>query len=166
VALGLFCPLLSIGAKEVVQRDRPASAQKQDAKGYSFPSGHCVGVAGIYGFMGLVLARSVRRRLWASLVVALTALLILAVGFSRVYLGVHYPSDLFGGWAAGLSLAFTGLWLEMRLERKSATMLSKESGVEPEIVADAEIEAPPSTAIMSGQDSDRRIRPSKSMGTS
>jgi undecaprenyl-diphosphatase len=74
-----------------------------DAAHYSFPSGHAMGAMVIYGFIGYILAQQFpqsRRQ-----IIALTVTLIVAIGFSRLYLGVHWPSDVAAGYAAGL------LWL-------------------------------------------------------
>jgi membrane-associated phospholipid phosphatase len=70
---------------------------------YSFPSGHAVTSVAIYGMLAALLAarirsRVIRRALWAA-----AALLILSVGATRIYLGVHWPTDVLGGFLAGLA---------------------------------------------------------------
>ena len=67
---------------------------------YSFPSGHTITAMALYGFLAIILWRE-HRRIWALLAGALIPL----VGFSRIYLGVHYPSDVLG------ALMLGGLWL-------------------------------------------------------
>jgi len=74
----------------------PAVQAKDAVTGYAFPSGHAQGVTALW--VGLAL---IYRRRWP---LALGALLIPLVSFSRVYLGVHYPQDVFGGVAVGLAI--------------------------------------------------------------
>src|SRR5262249_6964713 len=79
----------------------------------SFPSGHALCSMAIYGCLGLLLARVVPRKLcW--LPPALGILLALAIGLTRPYLGVHYPSDVLAGWIAGLGCALIGAALAER----------------------------------------------------
>ena len=86
---------------------------------YSFPSGHSVTSCCFYGVLAAILAAGAigRRRKWLIWIAA--ALLTFTIGFSRVYLGVHYPSDVLGGWAlavvwVGIVRAAYGLWLPGR----------------------------------------------------
>ena len=100
--------LLGLVVKELVERLRPlVDVEVATAPGWSFPSGHTLGATVTYGVLLLVFA-SVRRarRLLVSLVVAV----VLAVGFTRVALGVHYATDVLGGWLLGL------VWLALTTE--------------------------------------------------
>lgn len=84
------------------------------ARGYSFPSGHAMGSVVFYGMLGyfaLLPRRSWRIR---TLITAAVTLLILLIGFSRMYLGVHYFSDVVGGYAAA------GVWLSTCITGMSA----------------------------------------------
>jgi undecaprenyl-diphosphatase len=73
---------------------------------YSFPSGHAMTGAAVYGMIGVVLAR-VHPRLRSPLAVAVPALIVL-IGVSRVFLGAHWPTDVLAGWAAGVTLMLVG----------------------------------------------------------
>ncbi len=70
--------------------------------GYSFPSGHSFTVLIFYGILIFLCRRYVKNKTAANLATALLSCLILAIGFSRIYLGVHYPTDVLGGWALGV----------------------------------------------------------------
>lgn len=89
--------------KATFQRPRPETGLVQ-ASGFSFPSGHAMVGMAFYGMLGyLIWCHLPRgRRRW---VAPVTALFVIAVGLSRIYLGVHYPSDVVAGFAAG------GAWL-------------------------------------------------------
>ncbi|HEX6966270.1 MAG TPA: phosphatase PAP2 family protein, partial [Gemmatimonadaceae bacterium] len=88
--------------KYAIARPRPVfAAEHLTHLSYSFPSGHSIGSCVGYGMLAYVILLRVHRRDAQVLVVALTALLVLAVGFSRLYLDVHYFSDVLGGYAAG-----------------------------------------------------------------
>jgi len=76
---------------------------------FSFPSGHVTAAVAVYGFIAFLLWQN-RHRIWA----VLSALWILVVAFSRIYLGVHYPSDTLA------AMAFTSLWLIGVLYARSA----------------------------------------------
>ncbi|MBW4597085.1 MAG: phosphatase PAP2 family protein [Brasilonema angustatum HA4187-MV1] len=67
---------------------------------HSFPSGHAMGSIVIYGFVGYILAKEFPQ--WRGQIFALTVVLIIAIGFSRLYLGVHWPTDVLAGYATGL----------------------------------------------------------------
>ncbi|MEO5626766.1 MAG: phosphatase PAP2 family protein [Dokdonella sp.] len=95
--------LLNLGAKSVFARDRPSLWESIVSEGsYSFPSGHAMG--------SMTLACVVVLLCWptrARWLVAITAAVMVAlVGLSRIYLGVHYPSDILAGWTAAMAWAF------------------------------------------------------------
>jgi undecaprenyl-diphosphatase len=82
---------------------------------YSFPSGHAMAAMIFYGLLVYFIIRRVVSWRWRVLAVITGAVLILLIGFSRIYLGVHYLSDVLGGYAAGLVwLAFTITGVETR----------------------------------------------------
>ena len=101
LACMLGAVVLDNGLKLGFHRARPVGFFIPDPRTYSFPSGHALFAACFYGALATVLAvelRSVaaRRALWAGAMVA-----ILCIGWSRINLGVHYPSDVLGGYLAG-----------------------------------------------------------------
>lgn len=92
---------LNILLKQLFSRDRPALWDRiVDVGQYSFPSGHAMVSMVIYGYIGYILATRYRRQQVG--IISLTTLLITAIGFSRLYLGVHWPTDIIAGYAAGL----------------------------------------------------------------
>ncbi|MHC1785649.1 MAG: diacylglycerol kinase [Christensenellales bacterium] len=98
LALSVF---LNLGLKDLFVRSRPDTVTQLVAEsGYSFPSGHSMAAMSFYGFLIYLLWRSRLRRLYKDLLTGLLAVLIALVGFSRVYLGVHYPSDVLAGYSA------------------------------------------------------------------
>jgi undecaprenyl-diphosphatase len=97
--------------KLAFERPRPAfEGAKYVAGGWSFPSGHAAGAMFAYGFVAYLVVRFGAGR-WRWPVVAGLGLVILGVGFSRMYLGVHYLSDVLGGFA--LSLATLAAWVTL-----------------------------------------------------
>lgn len=68
----------------------------------AFPSGHSMNAAVVYLTLGTIFAMAVGRKRLKAYVIGLAMLVTLLIGLSRVYLGVHYPTDVLGGWMAGL----------------------------------------------------------------
>jgi undecaprenyl-diphosphatase len=116
----MLASLLGLGiaeaTKRVIRRERPDVAWRliKRPNSPSFPSGHSLNSMAIYGTLALLTARQVRRRLMAGLIVVLGFVLPVLIGFSRPYLGVHYPSDVLAGWTAGLACALLALWADQR----------------------------------------------------
>ncbi len=96
--------LLNLVLKQLFARPRPDYPRAYlTAPGFSFPSGHAMVSIVFYGTIAY-LACSYLKRFRAKLLVSISALLISGlIGFSRVYLGVHYISDVLAGWAAGMA---------------------------------------------------------------
>lgn len=116
---------LNYWLKQMFARARPALWERVvDVRYYSFPSGHAMVSMVIYGLIGYLLATRFRR--WRVLILNFTTILILAIGFSRLYLGVHWPTDVAAGYAAGLVwLIACILSLEILRNRLSRTSLKK-----------------------------------------
>jgi undecaprenyl-diphosphatase len=105
---------LSAGLKWWFARKRPEIVPHLVNVGSaSFPSGHSMLALVTYLTLGALLARFVARRRSRTYCVAVSLLLALLVGLSRVYLGVHYPTDVLAGWSAGLAWALP-CWLVAR----------------------------------------------------
>lgn len=92
--------------KSVYGRPRPTSVTHIDPPGsLSFPSGHSMISAALYLTLAVMIARALPERRLRIFVIATGAFLAILVGFTRLYLGVHYPTDVLGGWIVGLSWA-------------------------------------------------------------
>ncbi len=76
---------------------------------YSFPSGHAMGALACYGMLAFVGMRLLRRCISKILLIGSTMLLVMGVGLSRVYFGVHYPTDVLGGYIA------SAIWLAISI---------------------------------------------------
>lgn len=100
--------------KGLFERPRPAFVTHLDPPGgLSFPSGHAMISAALYVTLATLIARTLERRRLRVYVVAAGAFLALLVGFTRVYLGVHYPTDVLAGWTLGLTWALIcGLFVQ------------------------------------------------------
>ncbi|UZJ78185.1 phosphatase PAP2 family protein [Fictibacillus sp. KU28468] len=94
--------LLNLLLKNAFQRKRPNADPLVEALGFSFPSGHAMGSMVYYGFLGYLVVRSKRKPLRKIGWTLLFAVAIIGIGISRIYLGVHYPSDIIAGYSAGL----------------------------------------------------------------
>jgi undecaprenyl-diphosphatase len=101
-SLGLSTLALLNGLKAVVGRIRPALWPRLiEQDGYSFPSGHALAAATFYPLLAFIFARRFPHR--AAIAYALAAGLVFFVGFGRLYLGVHWPSDVASGWTIGIA---------------------------------------------------------------
>jgi undecaprenyl-diphosphatase len=83
--------------KYALHRARPAPFFGTAPASYSFPSGHVLFSSCFYGTLSFILTTNVRNTMSRTAVWALTALLVSTIGWSRIYLGFHYPSDVIGG---------------------------------------------------------------------
>lgn len=95
--------ILSLTLKATFQRPRPEAFFGYELpSSYSFPSGHSLGAFCFFGILAWLVSTRLENRITRILVRALAIILILLIGFSRIYLGVHYPSDVIGGYSAAL----------------------------------------------------------------
>lgn len=105
--------------KALFERARPEIVPHlTEVTSKSFPSGHSMMSSVVYLTLGSLLAQSMARRREKIYLVAAAAGLAIVVGLSRLYLGVHYPTDVLAGWAAGVAwaLLFWGVayWMQQR----------------------------------------------------
>ncbi len=111
--------LLTTILKGAFTRGRPTIVPHLTVvKSWSFPSGHSMLSAVVYLTLGALLARVTPQRVGKIYFVAVAVLITFLIGASRVYLGVHHPTDVLAGWAAGLVWALacglTGHYLQRR----------------------------------------------------
>ncbi len=91
-----------------------------DVGDYSFPSGHAMISLVIFGMSGYLLASKFAR--WRGWIISLTVVLVTGIGLSRLYLGVHWPTDILAGYAAGLVWLITCIFsLQVWQDRRVAT---------------------------------------------
>ena len=91
--------------------DESADPMDVAAQGYSFPSGHSANAVTVYGSLA---AHEKKRRLLWVLAIALPLL----VGFSRVFVGAHYPTDVLGGWVLGIIIVALIPWLRRKIKNR------------------------------------------------
>ena len=103
VLVSLSSGILNAGLKLLFQRNRPDLIDKIIApQSYSFPSGHAMNSTVIYAMIAFVLYKLYPVAKWPAIVGSVV--LVLMIGFSRIYLGVHWFSDVAAGFLAGLTL--------------------------------------------------------------
>ncbi len=107
--------------KDLFARPRPdIELHLMPASSPSFPSGHAMDSAAIYLTIAALLAQEVTSRAQRLYLIGLGASLSFLIGVSRVYLGVHYPSDVLAGWCAGLAWALLCWTVARHLQRRGA----------------------------------------------
>jgi undecaprenyl-diphosphatase len=114
IVLGLTTPLLFAGIKEIVGRPRPDLWPRLvEPGGWSFPSGHALASATFFPVLAWTLSR--RFPGYAPVLWSLGLALPLVIGLGRLYLGVHWPTDVLAGWAMGsLQSVLAIAWLRRR----------------------------------------------------
>jgi len=123
----LLSVYVNTGLKEIFQQHRPfdilPEIQRVHASGYGFPSGHAQSSLVVWGSIAYW-----KKQTWIR---NLSVLLILLIGFSRIYLGVHFPTDILGGWLFGgliLSLSYF-IFLKIKLDFIQRNMIFKIIGI-------------------------------------
>ena len=100
--LGLSA-LLNITLKQILQRPRPIEYRVIDESGYSLPSGHSMVSMAFYGYLIYFIYKHIENKYIKWSLIILLSILIISIGISRIYLGVHYTSDVIAGLLIALS---------------------------------------------------------------
>jgi len=102
LAVTILAALSNIALKRVINRARPDIEHLVVVESLSYPSGHSMSAMAFYGFL-IYLSFRIKMARWLRVLFCfLCVFLILGIGISRIYLGVHFPSDVLGGFTAGL----------------------------------------------------------------
>ena len=109
ITIAISSLVLMLLLKQLFQRKRPLSPLLKAAKGLSFPSGHAIMAVTFYGLLIYILQHTIEIDWLRWITTTLIVVLIILIGFSRIYLRVHYASDVLGGFIIGL------LWLLISL---------------------------------------------------
>ncbi|AMX00337.1 phosphatase PAP2 family protein [Rummeliibacillus stabekisii] len=99
-------------------RARPDFHLLIDVGGYSFPSGHAMSAFAFYGILTFIFWRHIPNRFGRTTIVLFSSILILIIGTSRIYLGVHYPSDIIGGYFVSSIWLTIVIWFFQRYKEK------------------------------------------------
>ena len=123
---------LNLLLKTLFARARPQLWERTvDVRFYSFPSGHAMISMVIYGLLGYLLGSRFPKQRW--LIYSLTVVLVAAIGFSRLYLGVHWPTDVIAGYAAGLIWLMACIFsLEIWKQFRASSAVSEEEFLSPD----------------------------------
>ena len=129
IALGGL--LLMTLLKQLFNRPRPLIPLLEPVKGLSFPSGHAMMSVSFYGLLILLVWEYIANRFWKWLLTSLLVMLILLIGFSRIYLRLHYFSDVMAGFAAGI------IWLSICVGIIGKMERFSKNEIDPAIADDA-----------------------------
>jgi membrane-associated phospholipid phosphatase len=123
-AIALSSLALMFLLKNLFGRERPLTPLLEEARGLSFPSGHALMSVTFYGLIIYIIWQTVRNeKLRLGLTVAMI-LLILLIGFSRIYLRVHYTTDVIAGFCMGFLWLVLSIWVIDRFEKFSKRKVS------------------------------------------
>ena len=130
-ALSISSVSLSFSLKAFFQRERPDLQLIGNVSGYSFPSGHALISAVFYGLFVYIIWHEVKQKGLRIFLIITLILLILLISFSRIYLRVHYPSDVIAGICVGFIWLVLSLRIIHRIEKKFVARRSlKAEGLE------------------------------------
>lgn len=112
IALNIFlCVILNQTLKFIFVRERPLDINLIIENGYSFPSGHSMLSLAFYGLFLYIIDHKKIKRSYKLLYSSLLSLLVLLIGISRIYLGVHFASDVIAGYA--ISMAYLIVYIKL-----------------------------------------------------
>ena len=89
--------------KHIFKRSRPTEFRIIDESGYSFPSGHSMVSMAVYGYLIYLVYKNIKNKYLKWILIVVLSILIILIGISRIYLGVHYTSDVLGGYLLSVS---------------------------------------------------------------
>ena len=98
--------ILIVTFKNIYQRPRPEIVHLVEEKGFSFPSGHSLAVTLMVGSLIVILSQRIKNTTWRKVVQIGLGIYLVSVLVSRIYLGVHYPSDVIASLCVGLGVLF------------------------------------------------------------
>ena len=101
-----FAGILIVTFKNIYQRPRPEILHLVEEKGFSFPSGHSLAVTIMVGTLIVILSQRIKNQVWRKVVQIGLGIFLVSVLVSRIYLGVHYPSDVIASLCMGLGVLF------------------------------------------------------------
>lgn len=129
---GVGAVILNSLLKILFGRERPLLWERVvDVGHYSFPSGHAMISLVIFGMIGYLLTFKFPQ--WQGRIISLTLLLVVGIGLSRLYLGVHWPTDILAGYAAGIVWLFACIFsLQVWQERRLPPQPSEQSIMTPD----------------------------------
>lgn len=112
--------LLNQILKNIVQRPRPTEYRIIEESGYSFPSGHSMVSMAFYGFLIYLILKYIKNKKIKPITITFLILIILLIGISRIYLGVHYTSDVIAGFDIAVSylIVYTSIVDKFLLEKE------------------------------------------------
>ena len=110
IAMMLLEVVSNIVLKTFFSRPRPTILWLIDETGFSFPSGHMMASTMFYGMCIYFLWETKQKKIWKIIGSVLLTILILLIGMSRIYLGVHYASDIIGGFLVSLCILSFGVF--------------------------------------------------------
>ena len=117
--------ILSFGLKELFARERPPLIYHLlTVKSLSFPSGHAMMSSVVYLTQGALLAKVQSNKNLRVYILLVAIILVFLIGISRIYFGVHYPTDVLAGWSVGLAWA-SFCWLAVKYLQKRKVQKSK-----------------------------------------
>lgn len=111
---------LNVVLKHIIQRERPNINRLISEKGYSFPSGHSMMSMAFYGMLIFLIFKYVKNTALKWTLIVILTILLSTIGITRIYLGVHYPSDVIGGFVVSLTYLFilTEIYNKVKIEEK------------------------------------------------
>lgn len=116
--------LLMFGLKFFFNRPRPLIPLLKEVPGLSFPSGHAFMSFIFYGFIIYLVYCDVKNRWQKGIIISILVFIIFAIGLSRVYLRVHYASDVIAGYCFGMMSLLILLWLLRQIEKYNAKVIT------------------------------------------
>jgi undecaprenyl-diphosphatase len=127
VVAAVGAEVITIGLKQGFQRERPFFPDPlATERTFSFPSGHASVSLAVYGTLGYIAARHLETRRAQVLALVSAAVLVLLIGFSRLYLGVHFLSDVIAGYSIALAwVALCVVLLQLRLRVRKRRQTSR-----------------------------------------
>ena len=99
----MLSALTNFSIKQIFQRPRPINTRIIDESGYSFPSGHSMVSMAFYGYLIYLIHKNIKNKYVKVALTLLLSILIISIGISRIYLGVHYTSDVIAGFLVAIA---------------------------------------------------------------